>query len=99
MLSGPLIGETLITEQFIFYANYQNIHTDYIMAKKDIQRFQIKLDSDSILISQAPEKNKSRVILANLKEEQIEQILDSIEDANLEQEFFNRLDSRLKAKA
>ena len=69
------------------------------MAKKDIQRFQIKLDSDSILISQAPAKNLSRVILANLKEEQIEQILDSIEDANLEQEFFNRLDSRLKAKA
>lgn len=54
-------------------------------------KFQIKIDTDSILISQAPNKTKSRVILANLEEEQLHQLAKSIIDADLKEVFIKAL--------
>jgi|GEM_PF-1541831 len=54
-------------------------------------KFQLTVDSDSILISQVPDKNKSRVILTNLEEEELLQIAQSIIDANLQNKFIEIL--------
>lgn len=50
-------------------------------------KFQLTVNSDSILVSQAPGKNKSRVILANLGEQQLKQIAQSIINSELEDKF------------
>lgn len=46
-------------------------------------RFQLSVDTDSVLISQAPNKNLSRIILANLQEVQLRQIVKSLHHAGL----------------
>ena len=46
-------------------------------------RFQLTIDTDSILISQAPDSKQSRVVLANLQHSQLEQIIRGIEHAGL----------------
>ena len=64
------------------------------MKQSSDYKFQISLDTDSILISQAPNTPKSRVILANLEKEQLQQLAQSILDANLEDEFVEALNSK-----
>lgn len=46
-------------------------------------RFQLTVDTDSVLISQAPNKDLSRIILANLQEEQLGQIVTGLHHAGL----------------
>jgi hypothetical protein len=46
-------------------------------------RFQLTVDTDSVLISQAPDKDLSRIILANLQEEQLRQIVTSLHHAGV----------------
>ncbi len=60
-------------------------------------RFQLTVDTDSILISQAPDKKQSRVTLANLQEEQIEQIVKGLDYAGLTERVLYLLKERLKS--
>lgn len=46
-------------------------------------RFQLSIDTDSVMISQAPDKGLSRIILANLKEEQLRQVVTGLHHAGL----------------
>lgn len=55
------------------------------------KRFQIKLDSDSIFISQSPDSKKSRVILADLDQRAFEQLAVSIDDAGLAEDMIRQL--------
>jgi len=59
--------------------------------KKDRYKFQLTVDTDSIFISQAPGKKKSRVILTNLENEGLKQIAKSVIDAGLSQELIELL--------
>ena len=61
------------------------------MTKGSSYRFQISIDTDSIFISQAPNSQNSRIILANLKEKQLDQLAQSIKDANLTDKFIKAL--------
>jgi len=51
------------------------------------KRFQISLDADTVLISQAPDNTKSRVILANLDQNSLKQLARSIVNSGLDREF------------
>lgn len=55
------------------------------------KKFQLTIDSDSVLISQAPNKEKSRITLANLDELSIKQLAKSIEDAGITKELITLL--------
>lgn len=61
-------------------------------------RFQLTVDTDSIIISQAPDKKQSRIILANLQEEQIQQIVTGLDHAGLTERVIHLLQERLKVK-
>lgn len=56
-------------------------------------RFQLSVDTDSVMISQAPEKDLSRIILANLQEEQLGQIVRSLHHAGLAERAIDLLES------
>lgn len=54
------------------------------MKTKSNKRFQLRIDTDSVLISQAPNADKSRVLLTNISEDQLKHIARSIIDADLQ---------------
>lgn len=60
------------------------------------KKFQLTIDSDSVLISQAPNKAKSRITLANLDEPSIRQLAKSIEDAGITKELIKLLEQESK---
>lgn len=67
------------------------------ISKRYSGRFQLTVDTDSILISQAPDNKQSRVTLANLQEEQIEQIVKGLDYAGLTERVLHLLKERLKS--
>lgn len=67
------------------------------MKKKKNNRFQIQIDTDSILISQAPGGKKSRVLLTNISEDQLKSVARHIIDAELQEELIMLLKKPEKA--
>ena len=67
------------------------------MNTKSNKRFQLRIDTDSILISQAPNADKSRVLLSNISEDQLKHIARKIIDANLEEKLIELLKDPDKA--
>lgn len=59
--------------------------------RKYTGRFQLIIDTDSIIISQAPGTSQSRVVLANLQHNQLEQIIRGIEHAGLTNHVHQKL--------
>ena len=59
------------------------------MAKDEVGRFQITLDTDSVFISPAPDSKKSRVVLSHLDQAALEQMGKSLIDADLGKQFLN----------
>ena len=66
------------------------------MAKEDVGRFQLTLDTDSVFISPAPDSKKSRVVLSNLDQLALEQLTKSLIDTTeLGEHFLNYLAEKI----
>ncbi|AXJ00139.1 hypothetical protein CYPRO_0862 [Cyclonatronum proteinivorum] len=62
-------------------------------------RFQLTIDTDTVLISQSPAGKKSRVSLTNLDQSSVEQLVRGIEDAGLTETILAQLATNSNSNA